>query len=146
MRLWGFLSEHVWKQCKCVTGLRWWCCTELPPSVMDLLQRYLNLHSFPPAFADGAHSCHFYLRTCFGAACLTSHCFYRGLLINVALTVDVSECCSIVLPLYHHVCRCAPTETHSRTLRLQILFHYQKYSFMKMNVFHHRIAVVWNSW
>lgn len=48
MRLWSFLCKHVWKQCKCVTGLRWWCCTELPPSVMDLLLRYLNLHSSPP--------------------------------------------------------------------------------------------------
>lgn len=74
-----YLSEHVWKQCKRVTGLEWWWwwwCTELPPSVMDLLQRCLNLHSFTPAFADEAHPCLFYLRPCFGAACQTFHCFF----------------------------------------------------------------------
>lgn len=108
-----------------MTGLRWWCCTELIPSVMDLFLRYLNLHSFPPAFAEGAQPCLFYGWPFFSAALSNISLFFlRRPLINVVVTVDVSECCLIVLLLYHHVCRCAPMETHSRTTRLQILFYF----------------------
>lgn len=127
MRLWIFpiyLNEHVRNQWKCVTGLRWWWwwCTEVTPGVMDLFQRYLNMHSCPPAFADRALSCLFYQQPCFIAACLTSHCFFKMSSYLCGSNCWCSERCSTVILLYHHVCRCAAIETHSGIMRLQILF------------------------
>lgn len=86
------------------------------------------LFFFFPVFADGAHFYVFYLYPYFSTDCLTSQSSLRCLLINVALTVDVYECCLIVpytaIPSCLSMCRLAPMETHTKTMETSKFIRY----------------------
>lgn len=78
--------------------------------------------------------------------------FYNVFLsMSFQLLMFDSECCLILL--YHHVCQCAPTETHSKIMGLQIhrLFvttgrNILSKIIIQKPTYNHFTAVVWNSW
>lgn len=136
MRLWIFLIylyEHVWKECKCVTGLEWWWwwCTELPPSVMDLFQRKLKLALFHSCICWQSAFLPFLSASMLWCSLSNISLFLWRLLINVALTVDVWlwMLFDSVVPSCLSMCSHGDTQQHNGTPDLStIYYNWKKYS------------------